>query len=239
VRIRLVVATALTGVLAAPAIAPTIASAAPGPVTPMIIGGGAAAASPWAVAVFATAKDVTRFGCTGTVISAGWVLTAKHCIVDGAVMSVRIGSATYASGGVTRSIASTSTKDDLALMKLDAPVTTTYVPLSGAYPPVGYSNDIYGWGRTCETCDFSATLKTATVKVLSTRSQYIAGGRGILSDKGTGSAWSGDSGGPQIYQGKQVGVSSLADIRSGQQVATSIAYHRAWISRISGVAISS
>lgn len=122
-------------------------------------------------------------------------------------------------------------------MRLDAPVTATYPALSGSFPPVGSSNDIYGWGRTCQSCAFSATLRTATVSVRSTTSTYIADGRGILSGRISGSAWSGDSGGPQPYQGRQAGVPCLADLADRRQISTSIAHHREWITEVSGVVI--
>jgi secreted trypsin-like serine protease len=50
----------------------------------------------------------------------------------------------------------------------------------------------------------------------------------------TGAAWRGDSGGPEIYNGVQVGVASLADGVS-QQIYSSIAYNRSWITSTAGV----
>ena len=100
-RIRIVVAslaTALTGVLAAPAAANAVEA---GPDN--IIGGSTVASAPWAAAVFSNGS----FTCSGTIISANYVLTARHCI--GGTMSVRVGSVNRSSGGVTRSVSSTST----------------------------------------------------------------------------------------------------------------------------------
>lgn len=44
----------------------------------------------------------------------------------------------------------------------------------------------------------------------------------------------GDSGGPQFYNGQQVGVASTADGQSIQNYG-SVAYNRAWITSVAGV----
>jgi secreted trypsin-like serine protease len=228
VRIRIVVAslaTALTGALAVPA----AATAAPTDPTTNIIGGSTVSSAPWAAAVFSNG----RFTCSGTIISADYVLTARHCISG--TMSVRVGSVNRTSGGVTRTVATTSTRYDLALMRLSSSVSTSYMPLSSAYPPINSTNSIYGWGQTCYSgCDASTTLKTATVRVTSTNQTDAYGGRAIGSTEISGNAWRGDSGGPQVYNGAQVGVASTADGQSRQYYG-SVAYNRAWITQISGV----
>lgn len=227
-RIRIVVAslaTALTSVLAIPA----AATAAPTDPTPYIIGGSTVSSAPWAAAVFSNGS----FTCSGTIISANYVLTARHCI--GGTMSVRVGSVNRNSGGVTRSVSSTSTRYDLALMRLSSSVSTSYMPLSSAYPPVNSTNSIYGWGMTCYSgCSSSTVLKTATVRVTSTNQQDAYGGRAIGSTRINGNAWRGDSGGPQVYNGAQVGVASTADGQSRQYYG-SVAFNRAWISSVAGV----
>jgi secreted trypsin-like serine protease len=231
VRLRIVVAslaTALTGALAIPAAAS--AASDPGNGGPSnIIGGSTVASAPWAAAVFSNGS----FTCSGTIISANYVLTAKHCISG--TMSVRVGSVNRTSGGVTSAVSSTSTRYDLALMRLATPITTSYMALSSSYPAVGSTNYIYGWGRTCYSgCGASTTLKTASVRVTSTNTTDNGGGRAIQSSRINGAAWSGDSGGPEIYNGAQVGVASLADGQS-IQIYGSVAYNRAWITSVSGV----
>jgi secreted trypsin-like serine protease len=230
VRIRIVLAslaTALTGALAVPSVA---AAAAPGPGdTTNIIGGGTVSSAPWAAAVFSNGS----FTCSGTIISADYVLTARHCISG--TMSVRVGSVNRTSGGVTRTVAATSTRYDLALMQLSSPISTSYMPLSSAYPPVNSTNSIYGWGMTCYSgCSASTVLKTATVRVTSTNQTDAYGGRAIGSTAINGNAWRGDSGGPQVYNGAQVGVASTADGQSRQYYG-SVAYNRAWITSVAGV----
>jgi secreted trypsin-like serine protease len=227
VRIRIVVAslaTALTGILAAPAAANAVES---GPDN--IIGGSTVSSAPWAAAVLSNGS----FTCSGTIISANYVLTARHCISGS--MSVRVGSVNRTSGGVTRTVSSTSTRYDLALMRLSSSVSTSYMPLSSAYPPVNSTNSLYGWGQTCYSgCGASTTLKTATVRVTSTNQTDAYGGRAIGSTRINGNAWRGDSGGPQVYNGAQVGVASTADGQSRQYYG-SVAYNRAWITSVAGV----
>ena len=223
-RIRLLAAVA--GAVTA-LVAPTAAHA--DPVTPYIIGGGSVSSAPWAAAVLSNGS----FTCSGTIISANYVLTARHCVSG--TMSVRVGSVNRTSGGVTRTVASSASRYDLALLRLSSPVTTSYMPLSSAYPPVGSTNSIYGWGMTCYSgCSASTTLKTATVSVTSTNQTDAYGGRAIGSTRVNGNAWRGDSGGPQVYNGAQVGVASTADGTSRQYYG-SVAYNRAWISSTAGV----
>jgi secreted trypsin-like serine protease len=217
-------ATALAGALAVPAAA---AAAPTGP--DRIIGGTTVSSAPWAAAVFSNGS----FTCSGTIISPNFVLTARHCI--GGSMSVRVGSVYRSSGGVTRSVTATSVRSDLALMQLSSSVSTSYVTLSSAYPPIGSTNSIYGWGMTCYSgCGASTQLKTASVRVTSTTQQDAYGGRAIGSTEINGNAWRGDSGGPQFYNGAQVGVASTADGQSRQYYG-SVAYNRAWIRQVSGV----
>ena len=229
-RVRLVVASLATvlGGLAVPAAAH--ASVDPGAGGPgRIIGGSSVSSAPWAAAVFSNGN----FTCSGTIISASYVLTATHCITGS--MSVRVGSVSRTSGGVTSTVTSTTTRYDLALMRLSTPIATTYMTLSSSYPPAGSTNSIYGWGRTCyQGCGASTTLKTATVRVTSTDQRDNAGGRAILSTAISGAAWSGDSGGPEVYNGAQVGVASLADGQS-QQIYGSVAYNRSWVTSVAGV----
>jgi len=214
-------ATALAGVLAAP----SVASAAPQP----IIGGGTVSSAPWAAAVFSNGS----FTCSGTIISSRWVLTARHCVSG--TMSVRVGSVYRASGGVTRNVTASYSRYDLALLQLDSAVSTSYVTLANTDPPVGSTNSIYGWGMTCYSgCSPSSQLKTASVRVTSTNVTDAYGGRAIRSSRINGNAWRGDSGGPEFYNGAQVGVASTADGQTIQNYG-SVAYNRAWITSVSGV----
>ncbi|MEH0935707.1 S1 family peptidase [Micromonospora psammae] len=219
-----VLSTALAGVLAT-ATAATAAPAGPQP----IIGGSTVSSAPWAAAVFSNGS----FTCSGSVISAQWVLTARHCL--GGTMSVRVGSVYRSSGGVTRTVSATYSRYDLALMRLSSPVTTGAVTLADSNPPIGSTNSIYGWGQTCYSgCSASSQLKTATVQVTSNSAVDAYNGQAIRSTEISGNAWRGDSGGPQFYNGRQVGVASTADGYSIQNYG-SVAYNRAWITSVAGV----
>ncbi|MFV2010654.1 MULTISPECIES: S1 family peptidase [unclassified Micromonospora] len=223
-RVRLAaaaVATTLIGLLATP----TAATAAP----EEIIGGGTVSSAPWAAAVFSNGS----FTCSGSIIASNWVLTARHCVSGS--MSVRIGSVNRSSGGVTRTISSAYGRYDLALLYFSSPVSTSYVTLSSSYPPVGSTNSIYGWGMTCYSgCGASTQLKTASVRVTSTSVSDAYGGRAIRSTRINGNAWRGDSGGPQFYNGQQVGVASTANGVNIQNYG-SVAYNRSWIRSVAGV----
>ena len=218
-----VLATALAGVLGASS------GAVAAPVSPYIIGGGTVSSAPWAAAVFSNGS----FTCSGTIIAPQWVLTARHCL--GGTMSVRVGSVYYASGGVTRTVSATYSRYDLALMRLSSSVSTSYVSLASSNPPIGSTNSIYGWGMTCYSgCSASSQLKTASVQVTSNSATDAYGGQAIRSSRINGNAWRGDSGGPQFYNGLQVGVASTADGVTIQNYG-SVAYNRAWITSVAGV----
>ncbi|MBM0231517.1 trypsin-like serine protease [Micromonospora sp. STR1_7] len=219
-----VLGTALVGVLGATSGA-VAAPAGPQP----IIGGNTVSSAPWAAAVLSNGS----FTCSGSVIAPQWVLTARHCISG--TMSVRVGSVYRASGGVTRTVSATYTRNDLALMRLSSTVSTSAVSLASSNPPVGSTNSIYGWGMTCYSgCSASSQLKTATVQVTSNNATDAYGGQAIRSTRINGNAWRGDSGGPQFYNGQQVGVASTADGSSIQNYG-SVAYNRAWITSTAGV----
>lgn len=195
-----------------------------------IIGGGPVSSAPWAAAVYHNGT----FFCSGTIIAPRWVLTASHCVGDD--MTVRIASVYRDSGGSMADVVSseTSPNGDISLLELDRGISTTYSRLSGSYPAVGATNNIYGWGRTSYNGDPSLQLKTASVEVTSTSCRDYVGGRGICSSGISGVAWGGDSGGPQFHKGRQVGVSSTADGATSQTYGA-VAASRSWIRDIAGV----
>ena len=151
-------------------------------------------------------------------------------------MSVRVGSVFRTSGGVVANVIATrnSPNGDISLLQLDRAINTTFSQLSSGFPTVGSTNNIYGWGRTSFSGPPSTQLKTATVRVTSTNCRDAFGGRAICSTGISGVAWQGDSGGPQLAGGVQVGVASTGNGSTSQTYA-SVANSRSWIRSVAGV----
>jgi hypothetical protein len=206
-------------------------TAAPKP-TRRIIGGKLAGDSPWAAQV---SWDDTGYECSGTAVAAQWVLTARHC-VNPAGMTVLIGAKQLGDG--TKAVVDNKIVDpvgDLALLHLAEPVSTTYVALADEDPTVGAINEIYGWGKTDPTSGPSDQLKSARVKVTSVDCQDGQGGRAICSTGITGTAFNGDSGGPEMASGVEVGVCSTGDDDAKTQQYASVAANRDWIREVANV----
>jgi secreted trypsin-like serine protease len=209
------------------------------PVSPEIIGGGTASSAPWSAQIYwnnVTAND--GFECSGTIIAARWVLTAQHCL-NLAGMHVKVGRVTLGQG--TRAAVdqqNASPNGDIALLHLSTAIKTTYMQLGSRNPAVGSTNRIYGWGRTVNTSPPSPTLKTANVRVTG-NSLDAFGGTAIASQGIDGAAWHGDSGGPELSGGVQVGVCSTGlnsgTDPQGSQNYASVASSRAWIRVTAGV----
>jgi hypothetical protein len=206
-------------------------TAAPKP-TRRIIGGKLAGDSPWATQV---SWDDTGYECSGSAVAAQWVLTARHC-VNSAGMTVLIGAKQLGDG--TKAVVDDKIVDpvgDLALLHLAEPVSTTYVTLADQDPTVGAINEIYGWGKTDPTSGPADQLKTARVKVTSVDCQDAQGGRAICSTGITGTAFNGDSGGPEMASGVEVGVCSTGDDDAKTQQYASVAANRDWIREVANV----
>jgi len=204
-----------------------------------IIGGSTVSSAPWGAQIYW--NDVTTYGgfeCSGTIIAPQWVLTARHCL-NSPGMHVKVGNVALQQGtNATVDQQKASPNGDIALLHLSTAVSTTYMKLGTGNPPTGSTNQIYGWGRTQGSSPPSSTLKTANVRVTGLSSDAY-GGRAIASQGVTGSAWHGDSGGPQLYNGVQVGVcstgSNSGSNTQGTQNYASIDSSRSWIRTTAGV----
>ncbi|HVV21272.1 MAG TPA: trypsin-like serine protease, partial [Pseudonocardiaceae bacterium] len=213
----------------APTVTPQPAKLA---VSPGIVGGKNVTDAPWAVQV---SWDDTGFECSGTAVAPQWVLTAGHCASTGG-MTVLIGSPRLGQG--EKAVVDNKVVDpdaDLALLHLADPVRTTFITLADQDPDVGSINEIYGWGKTSADSGPSDQLKSAKVKVTATDCVDGVGGRAICSTGITGNAFNGDSGGPEIADGTEVGVCSTGNADDKTQEYTSVAANRAWIRQVANV----
>jgi len=227
------------GAVAAAAAALSMISAGVADAQTDIIGGGTVSSAPWGAQIYW--NNVTAnggFECSGTIIAPQWVLTARHCL-NSPGMHVKVGSVTLQQGtNATVDQQKASPNGDIALLHLSTAVTTTYMKLGTGNPPTNATNQIYGWGRTQGTNPPSPTLKTANVRVTGLSSDAF-GGTAIASQGINGAAWHGDSGGPELYNGLQVGVCSTGSNSGsnpqGTQNYASVASSRSWIRTTTGV----
>lgn len=190
---------AAAGLLAAGLAVPAPAFAYSGPSTDdvgtMIVGGSPASEN-YSFLVYVS-------GCTGSLIKANWVVTAKHCPN---ASSVRIGSINRTSGGVVRSVVQVVNNPtiDVKLFRLSSSVTYAPAPIPTSSGPVGTATRIIGWGQTCPTrgCGSAPTL----ARQLDTSIRSDGSCRGINgpyeictnNTNGNSGACYGDSGGPQV-----------------------------------------
>ncbi|MFD3353499.1 S1 family peptidase [Streptomyces fradiae] len=218
---------------AAPA-APPAAVAETAAVQP-IIGGGYASNAPWAARLFSNGRET----CSATIIAPTWILTAKHC-VSGGGLSFRIGSLDQHSGGTVAYGAGTynHSSSDLSLVRLDRSVSATYARLGQpGSVSVGQTVQVYGWGATYQ-CGSEANCQSQYLKVADVvvtggcRDAYY--GSAICARRGNGITAGGDSGGPMMANGVQVGVASTSD-RQTTTAYTNVTAYRSWIQSVSGV----
>jgi len=239
---RLVPAVSALAVSALALFSPTAsaAGAAPAQAAPVtkavqpIIGGGYAQNAPWAARLYSNGQET----CSATIIAPTWILTAKHCVAGGG-LSFRIGSLDQYSGGTVANGTQTYTHSaDLALVRLDRSVQTTYSQLGQpGTVKIGQNVQVWGWGATSQcgseiNCQ-SRYLKVANVTVTSGCTDAY-GGSAICAQRGDGITAGGDSGGPMTLGGVQVGVASTSD-RQTTTAYTNVTAYRSWIQSIAGV----
>ncbi|MFB9930306.1 S1 family peptidase [Amycolatopsis halotolerans] len=240
----LAVLTGSCAVLGAAAVTPASASPATPEAQPSIIGG-STAQNPGYITRFNGHANGYTFFCTSTLIGSRWVLTAKHCMYDNngqrlTDIDLYIGS-NSASGGVHAKASSTYlySGGDLALIKLNTDGGSTFARLASSSNDAqeGDSATVYGWGATQSSDEGhhqSSVLKQAVVTISNTQDSDNSGGPAITASTPNGAVAGGDSGGPMVDDGVQVGVCSTSD-RSSVTTYGSVAAGRDWIQQTSGV----
>ncbi|RFS86573.1 DUF1986 domain-containing protein [Actinomadura spongiicola] len=232
-RILTTVGAALVLGVSGTALPATTTSASGGEPAAAIIGGSSVtdAQAPWGAAVYLNGE----FYCSGTIIAPTWVLTAAECL--GANLTVRVGNV------IRKQATEIEVEDvrtvpmaDIALLRLATAYETTYAQLADNDPPVGSINQICGWGAPSFNIPPTEDLRCGTVRVtvVSGTCTDTFDGPAICSVNDRGVAWRGDDGGPQFYEGRQVGVCSWKDGRWNQKY-TSVAANRDWIRSVAGV----
>ncbi|GGP96600.1 trypsin-like serine protease [Streptomyces roseolilacinus] len=156
------------------------------------------------------------YRCSGSVVGPIKVLTAAHCFkpgVDYTDFYVLVGHTEKGKGHRIR-VGNVNKHKDLAVASLTADVRrhseVHHVALNTRIEPAhGEYAHVQGWGRTCLTCRGSLQLKQARVRVVDYGTD-LAGGPAyrVFGSPKNGALREGDSGGPMLWNGRQVGVVS-------------------------------
>ncbi|KAJ6642568.1 Serine protease 3 [Pseudolycoriella hygida] len=122
--------------------------------------------------------------CGGSIISAGWVLTAAHCTVGYSQHNLRFGSIALTSGGQVQTAFgaishpqynSVNMNYDISVIEIPSPLTFTVAIQSIRLPTNSQINSTFvdasavvsGWGSTFHGGDVSQTLNWANMRVIS------------------------------------------------------------------------
>jgi snapalysin len=142
-------------------------------------------------------------GCTGSLIKANWVVTARHCPTPS---SVRVGSINRTSGGTVVSVngSVSHSRSDVKLLRLSTSVSQAPAPIPTTSGATGTATRIIGWGQTCPTrgCGSAPAIANEldTSIVADSRCLGIDGPYEICTNNTNGNAGAcyGDSGGPEV-----------------------------------------
>ncbi|XP_053686931.1 serine protease SP24D-like [Sabethes cyaneus] len=205
---------------------------------------------PYHVALF----QGDKFRCGGSIIDRKWILTAAHCVIESdksisSGMKVLAGTTHLKKGGTYFEPDAIYPHEqygrlgnDIALIKLKETITYNRymqkIDLSLDEIPDGTEVIITGHGRTGNDKPISEILKYNTMNTVSaeecrTDIANLTEGLLCINNKVDNGACIGDSGGPAVYDSKQVGVANFYIIKCASEKPdgyAKVAYYANWIS---------
>lgn len=158
-------------------------------------------------------------GCTATLIASRWVLSAAHC---GSPSSIRFSSTNRGSGGFSVSVSAVhrhpnwnsnrAAANDVMLVRLSQSVTNIpFARVAGVNTgtvsvAAGLEATVVGWGQRGEELSPPSSLHEARVLLISPQRTNMISIQGHRSGSVRTGVCYGDSGGPLLLNGVQVGT---------------------------------
>ena len=215
--------------------------------TPRIVGGSPAAVGswPWQVELSISIGGSTYF-CGGSLLSAEWVVTAAHCVVNGSTtatpanVNVRAGSVVRGAGQLSSvstvikhpGYSSAADDNDIALLRLSSPLTlsNSIRPISpvleaeaGTLAIHGELATVTGWGTISSGGSTPSSLLQVTLPIISTENCRATGyGAASITDNMicAGHPW----GDKDSCQGDSGGPLVVPDRRGGYALAGIVSF---------------